>query len=560
MSFFSNNVPVRNNDLVVKMTSANMARNLVNQQGYQDFSTMSTWYHEDPLKNHMKLQSFFGQQSHSSLPLFQDVLKNDAIIEVNGWDGKFTYDLPVETDTRVRTVEDTSYQQYAGGDGSFFKIVLNREFAPNTTLTTDGMDGDAIAVSDAEPVVDLGYGFEHTVVLLTNDPEKTYPSFLLEKDVEYFETGGGLAEYGEQLNLVHMPAGTEYMTCEFQLGSPQGVETWFTGKANSVDLKWGQTNSMDYIKEVEQFYKKGNEVVLMQDKSPNATHKYTVGSILEMLAIQKFDRNMSVSMMFQRGATVKTQKGTVRYNEGLWHQMRRGFIITYGKRGGITREHIRRAADYVFKINPMKSEIERRIKFKCGSEAFKNVLEIYSEEVNQQINNIAALLGSSRLLPENPVTGDLYNLELKPVRFTKVYLPGIGMVEIEEDRTLNYTNITDRNLRGMNPNGQDYTTYSMFIWDAADQVYSNNAEAPQGTTIIGTNKEANIYLVTPKENKIYWGRENGRYSVERATDIIASSKTMHSSFFIYGFSAMFLKDASKFVTVELEKSARRGFK
>lgn len=560
MSFFSNNVPVRNNDLVVKMTSANMARNLVNQQGYQDFSTMSTWYHEDPLKNHMKLQSFFGQQSHSSVPLFQDVLKHDAIIEVNGWDGKFTYDLPVETDTRIRTVEDTSYQQYAGGDGSYFKIVLNREFAPNTTLTADGMDGDAIAVSDAEPVVDLGYGFEHTVVLLTNDPEKTYPSFLLEKDIEYFETGGGLAEYGEKLNLVHMPAGTEYMTCEFQLGSPQGVETWFTGKANSVDLKWGQTNSMDYIKEVEQFYKKGNEVVLMQDKSPNATHKYTVGSILEMLAIQKFDRNMSVSMMFQRAATVKTQKGTVRYNEGLWHQMRRGFIITYGKRGGITREHMRRAADYVFKINPMKSEIERRIKFKCGSEAFKNVIEIYSEEVNQQINNIAALLGSDRLLPENPITGDLYNLELKPVRFTKVYLPGIGLVEIEEDRTLNYTNITDRNLRGMNPNGQDYTTYSMFIWDAADQMYSNNQEAPQGTTIIGTNKEANVYLVTPKSDKIYFGRENGRYSVDRATDIIASSKTMHSSFFIYGFGAMWMKDSSKFVTVELEKSARKGYK
>ena len=538
MSFFFYNVPVRNNDLVVKMTSANMARNLVNQQGSQDFSTMSTWYHEDPLKNHMKLQSFFGQQSHSSVPLFQDVLKHDAIIEANGWDGKFTYDLPVETDTRIRTVEDTSYQQYAGGDGSYFKIVLNREFAPNTTLTADGMDGDAIAVSDAEPVVDLGYGFEHTVVLLTNDPEKTYPSFLLEKDIEYFETGGGLAEYGEKLNLVHMPAGTEYMTCEFQLGSPQGVETWFTGKANSVDLKWGQTNSMDYIKEVEQFYKKGNEVVLMQDKSPNATHKYTVGSILEMLAIQKFDRNMSVSMMFQRAATIKTQKGTVRYNEGLWHQMRRGFIITYGKRGGITREHIRRAADYVFKINPMKSEIERRIKFKCGSEAFKNVLEIYSDEVNQQLNNISALLGSDRLLPENPITGDLYNLELKPVRFTKVYLPGIGLVEIEEDRTLNYTNITDRNLRGMNPNGQDYTSYSMFIWDAADQMYSNNMEAPKGTTIIGTNKEANIYLVTPKSDKIYWGRENGRYSVDRATDIIASSKTMHSSFFIYGFVAM----------------------
>jgi len=560
MSFYSNNVPVRNNDLVVKLTSANIAQGLVNQQGYQDFSTLSTWYQNDPMQNHMKLQNFFGQQSHSSVPLFQDVLKNDAIIEVNGWEGKFSYDLPVETDTRVRTVEDMSYQQYAGVDGSTFKIMLNREYAPNTTLTADGLDGEAIAVSDSEPVVDRGHGFEHTVILLSNNPDKSYPSFLLEKDVEYFETGGGLAEYGEKMNLVHMPDGTQYMTCEFQLGSPQGVETWFTGKANSVDLKFGATNSMDYIKEVENYAKKGNEVVLMQDKSPNSTHKYTVGSILEMLALQKFDRNMSVSLMFQKAATVKTQKGTIRYNEGLWHQMRRGFIITYGKRGGVTREHLRRAADYVFKVNPMKAEIERRIKFKCGSEVFKNVLEIYKDEVNAQLANLGVLLGADRILPENPVSGDLYNLQLKPVRFTKVYLPGIGMVEIEEDKTLDFVNITDRNLSGMNPNGTDYTTYSMFIWDAADQTYSNNMDAPRGTEIVGMNKDANIYMVTPKGEKIHWGRENGRYSVEKATDIIASSKTMHSSFFIYGHGAMWMKDPSKFVTIELEKPARKGYK
>ena len=60
--------------------------------------------------------------------------------------------------------------------------------------------------------------------------------------------------------------------------------------------------------------------------------------------------------------------------------------------------------------------------------------------------------------------------------------------------------------------------------------------------------------------QIYWGRENGRYSVDRATDIIASSKTMHSSFFIYGFGSAWMKDPSKFVTIELEKSARKGFK
>lgn len=560
MSFYTNNVPTRNGDVAIKATTATQASQLVNSQGYQDFGTLNTWYMQDPLKNHLKLQSFFGQQKMNSVPLFQDVLQNDAILEVNGWDGKFTYELPVETDTRLKTVDDTSDQINPGEDGTTFKIVFNREFAPNTTLTADGMDGDAIAVSDAEPVRDLGYGFEHTVIIVTNDPDKTYPGYLLQKDIEYFETGGGIAEYGEKLNLVHMPAGTQYMECEFQLGSPQGVETWFTGKADSVDLKWGATNTMDYIKEIEQFYKKGNEVVLLQDKTPNATHKYTVGTILEMLAIQKFNRNMSTSLMFQRGATVKTQKGTVRYNEGLWHQMRRGYIITYGQRGGITRSHIKQARDYVFKANPLKNTIESRLRFKCGSEAFNNVLEIFKDEVALQISNIASLLGADRILPENPVTGDLYNLALKPIRWTSVNLPGIGMVELEEDMSLNYVNITDRNLRGMNPNGQDYTTYSMIIWDAADQYYSNNQDLPKGTERVGSNNEANIYMVTPKTDKIYWGRENGRYSMERATDIIASAKTMHSSFFIYGFGAMWLKDPSKIVMLELEKSARKGYK
>jgi len=559
MSFYSNNVPTRNGDVVIKATTASMAQSLVNQQGYQDFGTLNTWYMQDPLKNHLKLQSFFGQQSISSVPLFQDVLQNDAILELNGWDSKFTYDLPVETDNRLKTADDTSDQILPGADGTTFKIVLNREFAPNTTLTADGMDGEAIAVSDSEPVRDLGYGFEHTVVIVTNDPDKTYPNFLLQKDIEYFETGGGIPEYGEKLNLVHMPGGTQYMTCEFQLGSPQGVETTFTGKANSVDLKWGATATMDYIKEIEMFYKKGNEVVLMQDKTPNATHKYTVGSILEMLAIQKFNRNMSTSLMFQRGATIKTQKGTVRYNEGLWHQMSRGFVITYGRRGGITREHIKQARDYVFKANPLKNTIDSRIRFKCGSEAFNNVFAIFKDEVNQQLTNIAALLGADRLI-DNPVTGDLYNLALKPIRFTTVNLPGIGMVELEEDMSLNHVNITDKNLRGMNPNGQDYTTYSMIIWDAADQMYSNNQDMPKGTERVGNNNEANIYLVTPKTDKIYWGRENGRYSVDKATDIIASAKTMHSSFFIYGFGALFLKDPSKFVRIELEQSARKGYK
>jgi hypothetical protein len=568
MSFFTNQTFQRNGDAVVdiRTTTVDKATALVNSQGHQDFSTLSTWYNEDPLNNHMKLQSYFGQQSESaSLPLFQDVIKHDAILELNGWatNSKFTYDLPIETDTHMKTVDDTSDQQYCGADGSTFRIVLNRELAPFSSISCQGMDGDILVISEAFPVRNVGIGYEHYVTLAGSeqDPDAVYPSHLLKKDIQYFEIGSSaLAEYSEKLSLVHMPQGTNYMTCEFYLGNGQGVETFVTGMADSVDLRFGSTHTKDYIKEIEQMYKKGNEVVLGMQKLSNGAHKYTIGSIMEMLAIQKFERNMNTSLMFQKGFTQSTSKGFLRFNEGLWRQMRRGFIITYGKRGGITLEHIKKIRDYVFKANPTKDVKDSIIRFKAGTEAFNNIDTLIQREFNVQLQQIAPLLGSDRVTPVNPVSGDLYNLKLELIRAKTVNVPGIGWIEVMEDKSMNYINVTDKNLRGMNPNGMDYTTYSAIIWDANDQTYSNNGDLPKGVTKVGNDNEANIYMVAPRANKVYWGTENGRYSMNSATDILASARTMHTSFFIYGFGAMWLRDPSKFVMLELEQSARLGYK
>jgi hypothetical protein len=567
MSFFTNQNLQKNGDAVVdiRTTTVDKATALVNSQGHQDFSTMSTWYNEDPLNNHMKLQNYFGQQEMTSLPLFQDVIKHDAILELNGWatNSKFTYDLPIETDNHMKTADDTSDQQYAGADGTTFRIVLNRELAPFSTLSCQGMDGDILVVSETFPVRNLGYGYEHYVTLAGSeqDPDATYPSHLLKKDIQYFEiSSSALAEYSEKLSLVHMPAGTNYMTCEFYLGSGQGVETFVTGMADSVDLKFGATHTKDYLTEVEKMYKNGSEVVLGKQKLASGAMKYTIGSIMEMLAIQKFNRNMNTSLMFQKGFTMSTSKGFLRYNEGLWRQMRRGFIVTYGKRGGITLSHIKQIRDYVFKANPTKDIKDSILRFKCGTEAFNNIDTLIQREFNVQLQQIAPLLGADRVLPSNPVSGDLYNLKLELVRAKTVNVPGIGWLEVMEDKSMNYINVTDKNLRGMNPNGMDYTAYSAFIWDVTDQEYSNNGDLPKGVTAVGNNKEANIYMVTPKGDKVFWGRENGRYSMNSATDILASARTMHTSFFIYGFGAAWIKDQSKFVTLELEESARKGFK
>lgn len=567
MSYFTNQPFVNNGDMVTSFTAASATETtaLVNSQGYQDFSTLSTWMKEDPMKNMLKLDSYFGQQETSRLPLFQDVIKHDAVLEVNGWEGEFHYQLPVETDHRMVTVDDTSDQELCGLGGSTFEIILNKELSPLSTLSAEGMDGDILVVSDLAPVRNLGYGFAHLVVLAgaENDPDKVYNRALLKKDTEYFEiSSSAVGEYTTDLSKVGMPTGTNYMTCKFKLGAGQGVETWFTAKANSVSLMPGYTtaSTQDYISEIEKYWNNNQEVLVGMFKDKVGRHKFTVGSILEMLAIQKFARNFNTALMFQKGFSFSTSKGVIRYNEGLWRQMRRGFIHTYGRRGGFSLEDLKIVRDYVFKANTSLKIEDSITRIKCGTELYNNIDTLIQKEFNQQLQTIAPLLGSERVVSKNPVSGNLNELTLALIKGKTVNVPGIGWIEAIEDKTLNYMNVTDRKLRGMNPSGMDYTTYSGIIWDVTDQTYSNNGKLPEGVKNVGGNNSANIYMIRPMGESVYWGRQNGRYNQNSATDIIASAKTMTEEFFIFGFGAMWMKDPSKFVMVELEEGARKGYK
>jgi hypothetical protein len=200
------------------------------------------------------------------------------------------------------------------------------------------------------------------------------------------------------------------------------------------------------------------------------------------------------------------------------------------------------------------------MRIKCGSELYDNIEVLIQNEANRQLTNVAPLLGSSRVTEQPIVTGTLTDLSVALVKFGKVKVPGIGLVEPIRDTTMDYTKLTDRQLKGMNPNGKDFTTYSGIVWDVTDQMYSNNKQLPAGTKAVNEKVNANIYLVRPQGDSIYWGRENGRYSQFKSSDILASGKTMHESFFMFGFGAMWMADPSKFAMTQLEKSNRVGTK
>ena len=538
------------------------------QQGAFDSSTLlTTILNLDPNKGMLLLQTAWDKQvmkkQSFASSIYRKVVTSNAVLNVNGQDGRFKYKMSIETDNCLRTVDNTSDQSpdgYVGVDGSTFKIVLNKKLSPFQTLTVDKAFGLYLMVEDVEAVY-LGYGYEHVVKLVgsQDDINMAYPTNLLENDVTYYVASNSyITEYSEKFGIPHLPETSNYMEAEFKLGSGQGAEHWFTGKADSYKMNTGYTtaDTQKYLQDVLAMGLDGdNPLALIQASTTTGTIT-TVADLLEILTIRSFNKRFNSSLMFMPSAKESTSKGVIEFNEGLWQQMRRGKIFRYNKRGGFTESDLVAVRSYVYKYNDSNLE-DTFLRIEAGSELTFNLERIIAKHAQSQLNLLAPLLGADRPFAQHPVTGALNALVVAPVKFAEAMIPGVGRLSVTKDRSLDHINDADIRTRGINPSGKDHTTYSGYIWDVTDQTFSSNATLPEGTQSVGgeTMAQHNVYLVRPERNAVVWGRENGRYSSRKASDVIASSKLMAEGFFIYGFGAMWMPDPSKFVMIELKNKS-----
>ena len=534
------------------------------QQGYFDSSILlSSFIELDPMKNMMLMQNDWEKRTMRKTgfanSLYNKVVGNNQVLNVNGQDGGFRYKMAVETDNCLRTVEDTSAQSpdgFIGGDGTSFRMVFNKKLAPYQTISIDKAYGMFLMVEDVESTY-VGHGYETFLKLVGSeeDRNKVYPASYLEADIVYNVTSNSyIAEYSEKLGIPHLPGTTNYIESEFKLGSGQGAEHWFTGKADSYKLQSGYTtaDTQKYLQEIQNQYE-GSNLALVQAQTPNGAIN-TAADILEVLTINSFNQRFNSSLMFMDAAKISTNKGTIEFNEGAFQQMRRGKIFTYNRKGGLEVSDLIAVRNYVYMHNTERIE-KTRLNIDAGTELFDNIERIIQREATQQVTNLAPLFGETSRLPTNPITGRLDALKIDVVRFAEAYVPGVGMLSATLDTSLDYlSDEVDVRRKGIAPGGKDFTTYSGYISDVEDQRYSNNATLPAGTMAVGGETQArhNMYLVRPERNPIVWGRNNGRYSSKKASDIVASSNLMAEGFFIYGFGAMWMPDPSKFVMIELK--------
>ena len=564
MSKIKNMPQVINGDTVIGFTTSKKVKDL----GWMDMASLSSWYQDDPNKNHLGLVELFTSMADYRMPVYKDFFKAGAVIEVNGANGKFTYDLPVTKPNGIYTSGDTSdYAECHGIDGTVFPIEFDQPFVVGDIITYDAMYGEQVVVSEDHPVRQKGDTWVHMVKYLTNNAFKFFPADKLKTGIQYFKVGHILGEYSEQFSNIQTPSNAGTISCEFVLGNHRGVETFYTKYADMKRTNGATLKSQDFWNHFQKEQEKlGTDqmgqaldmfyVGKLNPKGKLDKRTVRIGASLEYLVLLELMKLESHSLLFQKAGFINDINGTKRANEGIWHQIRRGRIIKYPKPGGMTRGHIKQAASYLFRNRKDMMPHQRRLKFKCGYMAYINMLNIFREEVLSQLEGLAPFLGTDRILPTSPVKGkDLTSLALEPVMFKTVNIPEIGIVSIEHDPCLDYQPLTDRFEQGFYGDGYAWTSYTMVIWDAADSEYSNALSGlPSGVKLMNEKgRGANIFYVRPEHASFQWGFSDGRYSPQKSSEIMSSMKRMGRSFWANSHSAAWVRDISRYISVELKR-------
>lgn len=556
-----------NGDSVIGFTSVKSMKNA----NFLDASKVSAYLmgEEGPgsHKKHLGLIQLFETTHNVSLPMMKDLFRNSAVLEVEEGQS-ITYDLVVNrNEMKCMTAEDTSdYQDYPGIDGAVFQIILNEEFTKGDVLTYDPMYGEQIMVSNEHDVEPVGENFRHWVVYATNDKTKWFPKDKLKAGIQYMKIDHRLAEYDTAfsgINMIKNPTGT--ITNEYLLGSPRGVETFYTRAASRMKAPGFSafTDAMaDKVQmQLEALGGRNSEMFYIGRLRNGSVQRQgaMVGTTLEYLALMELACMEAHSLLFSKAATFQTSNGVKRVNEGVWHQLRRGKLIKYSKPGYITIDHIHEAASYIYKNSQIPVN-QRVIRFKAGYFAYLNVLQIFREEAVLQLQGLpAGMLGFDGQIPK-VFSGPLDNLTMQEVAIRSVKIPGVGQVEIEHDPSLDYQPLTDRLHSGaFGQNMAADTSYSMVIWDAADSYYSNVTSKVKNANLVqgGTNR-ANIYYVKPEGPLVTYGYEQGRMANKtQFEDVQSSLKYMGRTFWAFNQSGALVLDTTRYVVIELDRKDRR---
>lgn len=549
-----------------------VAPKVVEAKGWVDKAhAMSNFFTKDDSKNHTKylgLIELFKTTHKQDSPMVADMLKTNAVLEVPVG-GSVSYDLAIpaeNTEYAIVLVDSSDQAEYIGVDGAPFWVTLSKEFAPNDELTFDPNSLYGVRVSPDHPVEQAGDGFKHWLIFDSADSRKDFPRQALRVGEAWIKTGHHLAEFTQQFSTVSSTASEPgYITNEWYLGSPQGIEVAYTSQGGNMRTQGAKKLSENTVNKIQKklealggFGSRGYTFTGVNSDSGMTVSK--ISSTLEYLAVMELNIMESWSNMFGVARTIMTEDGVVKISEGAWHQARRGKILTYSKPGDFPLSVLQEASNYMFKNSNVPMN-ERRITFRGGEMAVNNGIRLLNVHAPQQLSTMpAVMLGNQGLgnVPGKLIEGtDLNNLKLNTMAFAEVFLPGVGFTKFVHDPSFDFNPISTGNrLSGFEGIGGFHrTSYSLMV-DAYDQTSTNAYQKVRGASLVKDgNQNSNLYYVKPEGSHLTWGRSVGRMNDGGQFENVRSAlKYMGSEFWATIHSGMMMLDTTGIVIIELENT------
>lgn len=501
-----------------------------------------------------------------------DMLKTNAVIELEDEDQAITYDLaiPSKTSEFFTVVQDSDTQsEYIGVGGAPFYAYFDKPPTAGDIMKFDVNSSFQVHVSrEKGGVVPQGDKWKVYLIYTSNSSQKDFPRQPLRAGTQWIKLGRPQAEYDQQWSTVNgFNSEPGYITMEWHLGSQQGVtsawtksggnkSTYGAGKiAREVLDKWEQQ-----LDKIGGYDKRGLFITGKMD-SGNNVQMSRVSSTLEVLALAEAYRMESYMNMFATAETIHTANGVIRITEGAWFQARRGKIITYPRAGALNIGHLQEAASYYFKNSNTPLD-ERHITFIGGEMGVMNGERLLETHSINNLSELPGILTGTMGLTKGLVTGDLNNLTVAMPKIRTAQLPGIGWVTFKHDPSFDFKGMSSNNamidgFAGLG--GYNKTSYSLMIEGMDNPSTVNSAsKVRNGKLVEGGNKKANLYYIKPKFGHIIWGHEQGRMNEGlRTSNIQSAMKYMGQEFWVSIHSGMLMLDTTANVIIEVDNTYAR---
>jgi hypothetical protein len=469
--------------------------------------------------------------------------------------GEYKWQTPVVQDLPyvVENVENPLAS--IGGDGTTFKIKLNKRiFGHGDIITYDKYNGAELYIT-ADDIIPAGDGFIYTVQMVNNDNTAIFNQAYLAPGTRYFRKGSARGEYGERFSDMMVQTGfREYYNyvggaeAHVHYSISSRAELMMKGGLNAdgtlpVTEIWRMFDKqMDpSITSLETMVSKmGKEYVKRAYDNGTLTRSFVTA--LEAAHLTKIATDIETYLMWGQGGRIK-QDGPddIRLSVGLWKQLDNAYKRIYNK-GQFSLE-LFRAEIFNFyngKVEFKGPDPKRQLIVQTGMGGMKMVNEAIKREAISAGLVINAGPGGNGSNGVGAITGQGMDLNFG-FAFTSYTIPFLANVKFVLNPA--FDNVHTNDIENPMIDGYPLSSYNFIIFDITD------------------NTNDNIFLLKLSwDNQLKWFYQNGTMDYMGRTQGFQSNGNFNGYrvYMTQTMPAIWVKDPTKVLKVVMRNPITGG--